>query len=75
MSTTEDRQRRMRALMDRLGVDEGKAAFIVDLADGKTKGDIVGLTDEERRRMGLDRSLTDLEPVTASPPSRVVEPS
>ena len=68
VNTAADRERRIRGLMERLGVDEGRANFIVDLADGKTRGDVVGLSDDERRALGLDRSaLDDLDDERASP--------
>jgi hypothetical protein len=57
-STTDPvRLARIREVMARYGVDESEAAFMLDLADGKTRGDLggpEGLTDEERERLGLE---------------------
>ena len=64
------RAERIRQLVEEYGFDEDEAAFAIDLADGKTKGDIESdppLTDEERERLGLGRSLLDLEPVASRP--------
>ena len=57
-----EREERIRRLVEEYGLPEAEARFAVDLADGKTMGDIVGLTDEQRRAWGLDRPIVDLRP-------------
>jgi hypothetical protein len=59
VTTSQSRAERIRRYIDLYGLTEDEAIFFVDLADGKHKGDVVGLTDEERRRMGLDHSALD----------------
>jgi hypothetical protein len=59
VATSHSRDERIRRFIDLYGLTEDEAIFFVDLADGKHKGDIVGLTDEERRRLGLDHSALD----------------
>ena len=47
----------IREIAARYGVDEHEAAFMLDLAEGKTRGDLggpEGLTDEERERLDLE---------------------
>jgi hypothetical protein len=54
---TTDRATDIRMVMEKLGVDEVQAEFIVALAYGDVDGDIEftrPITPEERRRMGLD---------------------
>jgi hypothetical protein len=54
---TTDRAADVRMVMERLGVDEVQAEFIVALAYGEVDGDVEfsrPVTAEERRRMGLD---------------------
>ena len=59
VTTSQSRSDRIRRFIDLYGLTEDEAIFFVDLADGKHKGDIVGLTDEERQRLGLDHSALD----------------
>lgn len=64
-----DRAVRIRRLMDEFGLPEDEAIFAVDLADGTHAGDIVGLTAEERRRIGLDHPIDDLAGDRSAPAS------
>ena len=50
-TTSQSRSDRIRRFIDLYGLTEDEAIFF-DLADGKHKGNIVGLTDEERQRLG-----------------------
>ena len=70
VTTARSRTERIRRLVEDYGLDEEEATFAIDLADGKTQGDIESdppLTDEERERLGLGRSLLDLKPVAGKP--------
>lgn len=54
---TIDRAVDVRTVMDKLGVDEVQAEFIVALANGDVDGDIEftrPVTPEERQQLGLD---------------------
>ena len=68
MRPGQSRAERIRRFADEFSLTEDEATFYIDLADGKHKGDIVGLSDDERRALGLDRSaLDDLDDERASP--------
>ncbi len=63
------RQDRINRLRDDYGLGIGEAEFAVDLADGKTHGDIVGLSDEQRVEWGLGRPMTDERTLPAPVPA------
>ncbi|HEY7037016.1 MAG TPA: hypothetical protein VH482_37145 [Thermomicrobiales bacterium] len=57
LTTDPPRSARVREVMARYGVDEDEAIFMLDLAEGKSRGDLGGpdgLTDEQRVALGLD---------------------
>lgn len=70
LTTVRGRAEQVRQMVEEYGLAEEEAEFFMDLAEGKTQGDIESdppLTDEERAQLGLGRSLLDIEPVTAHP--------
>jgi hypothetical protein len=57
LATDPTRLTRIRDVMTRYGVDADEAAFMLDLAEGTSRGDLggpEGLSDEQRIALGLD---------------------